>query len=89
MAMHYADVIVIDVSEPSDNVIWELQTAAAWPPESILLTCAVKDTTPAGVEAGSQSAASAGCEQYPLGSVPDLLLSGEGRLFRPIQDFVA
>ena len=46
MAMHYADVIVIDVSEPSDNVIWELQTAAAArPPESILLTGAVKDTT--------------------------------------------
>jgi hypothetical protein len=46
LAMHYADVIVIDVSEPSDNVIWELQTAAAVrPAESILLTCAVKNTS--------------------------------------------
>jgi len=46
LAMRRADVIVIDVSEPSANVIWELQTAAATrEPESILLTCAVKDTT--------------------------------------------
>lgn len=46
VAMHYADVIVIDVTEPSGNVIWELQTAAAARlAESILLTCAAKDTT--------------------------------------------
>jgi uncharacterized membrane protein (DUF485 family) len=46
MATHYADAIVIDVTEPSDNVIWELQTAAdARPPENILLACAAKDTT--------------------------------------------
>jgi hypothetical protein len=46
LAMRHADVIVIDVSEPSNNVIWELQSAAAIRPlESILLTCAVKYTT--------------------------------------------
>jgi len=46
LAIRDADVIVIDVTEPSENVIWELQTAATVRPlENILLTCAVKDTT--------------------------------------------
>jgi hypothetical protein len=46
MALTYADAVVIDVTELSENVIWELRTAAAtMEPLRILLVCAT-DTEP-------------------------------------------
>jgi hypothetical protein len=40
MAIRQADVVVIDVTDPSENVIWELRTALYFrSPKTILLTC--------------------------------------------------
>jgi len=39
-----ASAAVIDVTEPSPNVIWELETAfSLMPPESIVLACGISE----------------------------------------------
>jgi len=46
-ALQHADAIIIDVTEPSENVIWELQAASKLRPAgSILLACAIDENTP-------------------------------------------
>lgn len=47
LALRHADAVVIDVTEPSENVFWELRTALSLRhPASILLACAVDKTSP-------------------------------------------
>ena len=48
MAIRQADVVVIDVTDPSENVIWELRTALYFrSPKTILLTCPQEENSPA------------------------------------------
>ena len=70
-ALRRVDAVVVDVSEPSENVIWELRTALSLrAPEGILLACArehVEQTEmPEAIHAKLQEAIDVPLSRFPI-----------------------
>ena len=80
-SLRRVDAVVVDVSEPSENVIWELRTALSLrSPEGILLACARENVTqtemPEAIHAKLQAAI-----DVPLSRFPVFLYPGGVRRF--------
>jgi hypothetical protein len=69
-ALRRVDAVLVDVTQPSENVIWELRTALRFrAPEGILLACAREDMTqkelPEAVRMTLQAAVDVPLERFP------------------------